>query len=209
MASSALGVRGVPLLPEELGRAQEQPWPQFPAHHVGPLIQQQRQVPVRADPAGHHLADDRLRGRPDDQRLFQLLAARVRDHRQLGREALDVLRLAAQVAFRDEQREVGVDVPGVLDPLVQVGLQQFPDPVAVRPDYHRAPGRAAVYQLGLDDQLVVPGREILTLRSHAMLIPCHAGQVRPARTARPTEFRSARRRETAGTGHGGINRRVP
>jgi hypothetical protein len=53
-------VRGVALLPEELGRAQEHPRAQLPADHVRPLVQQHRQVAVRADPLGHVLADDRL-----------------------------------------------------------------------------------------------------------------------------------------------------
>ena len=96
------------LLPEELGRAQEQAGAQLPAHDVGPLVQQQRQVAVALDPLGHVLADDRLAGGPHDDRLVELLAAGVGDDGQLGAEALDVLGLAPQVALGDEQREVGV-----------------------------------------------------------------------------------------------------
>ena len=53
-------VRGVALLPEKLGRPQEHPWPHLPAHDVRPLVEQHRQVAVRADPLRHELADDRL-----------------------------------------------------------------------------------------------------------------------------------------------------
>ena len=88
------GVRGVALLPEELAGAQEEAGPQLPAHDVGPLVQQQRQVAVALDPLGHELADDRLAGGPHDDRLLELLAAGDGDHRQLGAEALDVLGLA-------------------------------------------------------------------------------------------------------------------
>ncbi len=74
-----IGVRGVPFLPQEFGRAQEHPRPQLPADDVGPLVKEHGQVAVRADPLGHHLADDRLARWPDDQGLFEFLAARVGD----------------------------------------------------------------------------------------------------------------------------------
>ena len=98
-------VGGVALLPQELGRAQEQPGPQLPAHDVVPQVEQQRQVAVALDPLGHVLADDRLAGRADDDRLLELLAAGVGDDRQLGAEPLDVLGLPLEVALGDEQRE--------------------------------------------------------------------------------------------------------
>ena len=108
------GVGRVALLPEELGGAQEQAGPQLPAHDVGPLVQQQRQVAVALDPLAHVLADDGLAGGPHHEGLLELLAAGVGDHGQLGAEALDVLRLAAEVALGDEQREV--DVVGARPP---------------------------------------------------------------------------------------------
>jgi hypothetical protein len=92
-------VGGVALLPEELARAQEDPRAQLPAHHVGPLVEQQRQVAVAAHPLGHELADHGLAGGAHHDRLGELLAAAVGDHGQLRREALDVLGLAAQVAL--------------------------------------------------------------------------------------------------------------
>ena len=102
------GVRGVALLPEELAGAQEEARPQLPAHDVGPLVEQQRQVAVALDPLGHELADDGLAGGPDDDRLLELLAPGDGDHRELGAEALDVLGLALEVGLGDEEREVGV-----------------------------------------------------------------------------------------------------
>ena len=172
-------VRGVALLPEELRRPQEHPRPQLPAHHVGPLVEQHGQLPVRADPFGHELADDRLGGGPDDQRLLQLLAPGVGDHGQLRREALNVFCLTLQVALRDEQREVRVLVTGLLDAPVQIGLDQLPKPVSVRADDHRALGRAAVHELRLEDQFVVPGGEVFALGRHSAFVSSHIHEVRP------------------------------
>ncbi len=157
----ARGVGGVALLPEELRRAQEQPGPQLPPHHVGPLVDQHRQVAVALDPLGVHVADDRLGGRADDQRLFQLLAAPDGDDRQLGAESLDVLRFLLQEAPRDEEREVGVLVARLFEAAVQAGPHVLPQGVAVRTDHHAAAHGRIVGQLGLLDDLVIPAGEIL------------------------------------------------
>jgi len=53
-------MRGVPLLPEELPCAQEEARTEFPAHDVGPLVVEQRQVAVGLDPAGVRRPDDGL-----------------------------------------------------------------------------------------------------------------------------------------------------
>ena len=66
----ALGlVRGVAFLPEELGGAQEDARPHFPADDVGPLVDEDRQVAIALDPLRVARADDRLAGGPDDERL--------------------------------------------------------------------------------------------------------------------------------------------
>ncbi len=172
---------GVALLPQELGGAQEQPRAQLPAHDVGPLVEQQRQVPVALDPAGHRVADDRLGGRAHGQRLGQLLTAAVGDHRQLGAEALDVLGLTLEQGHRDEHREVDVVVPGGLDALVQLGLHPLPDAEAPRLDDHRAAHQAVLGHAGLGDDLLVPAREVLGLRGeHGR---SHARQCSTARAA--------------------------
>ena len=80
-------------MPEELGGAQEESGPHLPAHHVRPLVQQNRQVPIALHPLRVHRVDDRLGRRPNDVRLFELLAAGLGDHRELRGEALDVLLL--------------------------------------------------------------------------------------------------------------------
>ena len=78
----------------------------------------------------------------------------------LGREALDVLGFLVQEALGDEQREVGVHVPGRLEHVVERALHPLPDAVAVRADDHAAAHGRVVGQLGAQDDFVVPGAEV-------------------------------------------------
>ena len=119
------------------------------------------QVAPGLDPLGVHVPDDGLRGRPDGQPFLELLLAADRHPGHLGREALDVLGLLLQEALGDEQREIGVDVAGGLDPAVQEPLDVLPDGVAVRADDHHPLHRGVVGQLGLLDDLEVPAGKIL------------------------------------------------
>jgi len=64
------GVGGVPFLPVEFQRTQEEARAHLPTHHVTPLVDEQRQVPVTLDPFGVHVPDDGFRGRAYYQRLF-------------------------------------------------------------------------------------------------------------------------------------------
>ena len=66
------GMNRMPLLPEKFRGAQKEPGPQLPTNHVGPLVDQDRQIPIGLNPLGIGLTDDRLTGRPDDQGLLQL-----------------------------------------------------------------------------------------------------------------------------------------
>ena len=170
-------MRGVAFLPEEFSSSQEHARAHFPPHDVGPLVKQQRQIPVGGDPFGHHLADDGFRGRPDDERLFQFLAAGVGNDGEFGREALDVRCLAPEVRLRNQQREIGIVVPGVFDPAIQLSLEKFPDAVAIRSDDHRALDRTPVDQLRLGDKLVVPSRKILFLGRHSVITAWHAPRI--------------------------------
>ena len=127
-ASSCVGVRRVALLPEELGGAQEHARAQLPAHHVGPLVDQQRQIAPALNPLGEEVADDGLRRRPDDVRLFQFLAAGDGHHRQFRREAFHVLGFLLQKALRNQQRKIDVLVAGGLEAVVELALEQLPRP---------------------------------------------------------------------------------
>ena len=173
-----LGFRGVnrmPLLPEKFRGAQKEPGPQLPANHVGPLVDQDRQIPIGLNPLGIGLTDDRLTGRPDDQGLFQLARRLqpplgIRFEAMMGndsaflREALDVLGFPFQVAHRNKQRKVGVDVPSLLEHPIKNTLHVFPDGITPGLNHHTAAHRRHLGKLcGLDD-LLIPLRVIF--RSH-------------------------------------------
>ena len=52
------GVGGVAFLPEKLGGAEKHARAQFPADHVGPLIEQHGQIAIALNPLGEEVADD-------------------------------------------------------------------------------------------------------------------------------------------------------
>ncbi len=82
-------------------------------------------------------------------------------HGDLGREAFDVLRLLREEIHRDKKREVRVLVPRRLKAFIKLGLDIFPDCVAVRTDNHCALDRAVIDETGFDDHVGIPLREIL------------------------------------------------
>src|SRR5690606_26749529 len=141
-----------------------------PADHVVPQVDHQRQVPVGLHPLGEVVVDDRFRRRSHHQRLRKLLPTAVRDHGQLGGEALDVLLLLLQEAHGDEQRERDVLRARRLDPAVHVRLHELPDGVPPRSDDHGSPRRAVVGQFGARNDVLVPGGEVLRLRGEYGLL---------------------------------------
>ena len=160
-------VRGVAFLPEEFRGAQKHARAQLPANDVGPLIHQHGQIAPALDPLGEEVADDGLRGRPDDVRLFQLLAAGQGHHRQLGREAFHVLGLLVQKALRDQQREVHILMAGGLEAVVELALQQLPDGVAVGLDDHAAfDDFGGLGHVALQNHVLIPGSKILSAGSN-------------------------------------------
>jgi hypothetical protein len=85
-----------------------------------------------------------------------------------GRESFDVLRFLLDEAHRDEQREARVLVARGLEASIEVGLDLFPDRVAVRPDHHAALDDArGLGELRLRDDVLVPLGVILRARSDA------------------------------------------
>ncbi len=65
------GVRGVTFLPKKLARPKKHPRAHLPAHHVGPLVDEHRQIAVALNPPAEVMPDDGLAGGPNDVRLFE------------------------------------------------------------------------------------------------------------------------------------------
>ncbi len=143
-------------LPEELGRAQEEPRAHFPTDDIGPLVDEDGQVAMALDPLAIHVPDDGLAGGAKDEWLFELLAAGMRDDGQLGGKSLDMLGLFFHEALGDEHGEVGVHVAGFLEALVEAVAHVLPKAVAVGADDHGSLHRRVVGQLGLQDDVRVP-----------------------------------------------------
>jgi len=97
---------------------------------------------------------------PSTTALGEVFVTASRDPCHLRREPCDVVLLLQQQAFGDQQREVGVDVPGRLDADVELALQMLPHRIAVRPDDHEALDRGVVGEFGLADDVEVPLRKI-------------------------------------------------
>src|SRR5713101_7500357 len=92
------------------------------------------------------------------------------DDRDLGRKALDVLRFLLQEALRDEEREVGVARTGLLDAAVEFVAQILPDREAVGAENDTSAHRRIIGEFGAQDDVVVPGGEILAARSYFLFV---------------------------------------
>ncbi len=176
------GVRGMPFLPQKFGGAQERTCPHLPAHHIRPLVNQHGQIAPRANPLGVCGANDCLRGGPNHQRLGQLLPTGTGYLGDFGREAFDVLGLFHQVAFGNQQREIGVNMTRFFDALVECIANQLPDGVAVRLDHHAAAHAGVFGKLRLIDDVEIPLRVIFVTSGnaclgHAFVLSLHFNQI--------------------------------
>jgi len=114
------------------------------------LVDEDGQVAIALDPLRVLVPDDRLAGWANDQRLFELsfrvgdqsltvrigLQSVVGDHRALFGKPFDVLGFLLEERLGDEEREVGIDVPSLLEHIVESSLHEFPDGVAMGFDNH-------------------------------------------------------------------------
>ena len=65
------------------------------------------------------------------------------DEQMGGAKPLDMLRLLRQKRLRDQQREISVHMPGLLEPPVQVPLDRLPDRESLGPDHGSAVRQAS------------------------------------------------------------------
>ena len=180
-------MRGMPLLPQEFGRTQEQARTHFPAHDIGPLVTQNRQVAVRLYPIFIGIPDNRFGSRAHDQLLFQfrigidhdafavriILQAIMRHYRALFGKALHMVGLLAEKGLGDKQREIGIFMAGLLEHRVQLALHLLPNRVTVRFDHHAPPDGRPFGQTRFYHQIVIPLRVVLFPRGQLFQLFCH------------------------------------
>jgi len=164
------GVGSVALLPEEFGGAEEEARSEFPAHNVGPLVDEEGEIAVALDPVFVAVPDDGFTGWSDDEFFFEFgfgiddnaFAVRVVHEAVVGHDgalfgkAIDMFGFFAEEGFGDQKGEVGVDVSGGFEHAVEGLLHVFPDGVAVGFDHHATADDAVVSEVGFFDDIVVP-----------------------------------------------------
>ena len=85
----------------------------------------------------------------------------MRDDGAFLGEALDVFRLLLEIRQRDEEREVGVLVAGLLEHPIEDRLHPLPHRVAERLDDHASADRRLLGEIGRLDDLLIPLRVVL------------------------------------------------
>ena len=122
------------------------------------------------DPVLIRVPDDGLRGRTHDEFFFELGSGIDLDtalillgaqtvmgyHGTLLGKTLDVLGLAAQERFRNQQGEVGVLSASLLKHLVKLLLHLLPDSIAIRLDHHTSAYGRLLCHIGLYNQIIEP-----------------------------------------------------
>ena len=97
----------------------------------------------------------------ENQLAALVLQAMVRDDRHLLGEAFHVLGFLGDEAHRNEQREVAVVVAGILDALVELGLDALPHAPAPRLDDHAAAHGARLGHVAVANGGLIPLGETL------------------------------------------------
>jgi hypothetical protein len=95
----------VSLLPEELRRPEKGPGDLFPADDVGPLVDEDGQVPPGLDPLRVHGVDNGLARRAEGEPDLKGGRTAMRHPVYLVLEPLDMLRLFHEFLFGNQQRE--------------------------------------------------------------------------------------------------------
>jgi hypothetical protein len=88
--------------------------------------------------------------------LLLRLQAMMRDHGALRGKTFRVLRLLFEIAQRDQQREIGVHMPGGLELHIELALDVLPEAVAPGLDDHAAAHLGVFGHVSGADDLLIP-----------------------------------------------------
>src|SRR5271166_4910610 len=118
--------------------------------------------------------DNGFRGRANDQRLFEFLAAAPSDYCDFRGKAFDMFRFFLQKTLRYEKGKVSIAGAGFFDSAIQLVSQRLPDREAVGAKNDTTANRRIIGQLGLQNDVVIPSRKIRAARGYFLLVPiCH------------------------------------
>ncbi len=163
-------VSAVPFLPKEFSGTQEHTCAHLPAHHIRPLVTQQREITIAVNPVLVCSPDYCFRCRANYKFLFKacgridndtitvrIVLESIMCHNStfLGK-ALYMLCLSAQKRFRDKQWEISVLHTSLLEHPVKLLLHFLPNGVSVWFDYHTSPYCRLLGKIGFYHQFVIP-----------------------------------------------------
>src|SRR4029453_152869 len=160
------------LLPEKFSRPQKQPRPHFPTDDVCPLIDEDRQIPVRLHPSRVAGADDSFRSGPDHKRLRQRTGrfhlsipvdfqAGVRDDGAFFGEAFNVFRFLGEITQRNEKWEISIAMASGAKHGVELTLHVFPNSVTPGSNHHATAYVRGLSQLRRAVSLLIPLWKVL------------------------------------------------
>ena len=102
------------------------------------------------------LTEEGLGSGADTEPFGQLLSASIGNPGHLRGEALHMVLLLLQQAFRDKQRHHYIFMSRLFKPGIQQFLDIFPHRAAIGTYNHTAPHRGVIYQLGFFYHIGVP-----------------------------------------------------
>ena len=151
---------GVTLLPQKLSRSQERSCLLLPAHNGTPLVIHLGKIPVGVNVILIEIAEQRLGCRTHAHSLLQGLQAAVCHPRNLGSKALHMILLLLEQGLGNEHGKIYILYACLLEPCIQLLLDQLPDRITCGLDNHAALDGRIVAKLCLSHNICVPLREI-------------------------------------------------
>ena len=166
----------VAFLPQEFHGSQERTCCFFPTNNGAPLIVQFRQVSVGLDDVCVVFAEQCFGSGAYTHTFFQFFVTTVSNPGYFWSKTFYVVFFFLQQAFRDEHGHVAVFYICCFETSIQIFLDQFPDRIAVRTDYHAAFDAGVFYQFSFFYNVSIPLGKIQLHVSdgfYKFLIFCH------------------------------------